>query len=100
MSLRILRLPEVLARTGDSKSTIRRKEVAGLFPRRVKTGPNSIGWYEHELDRYLEGLPRVQLTGAEVEETGRARARGDRGRGDDFPGQAPTQEQLEAGARP
>jgi prophage regulatory protein len=64
MSRRILRLPAVLARTGDSKSTIRRKELAGQFPRRVQTGPNSVGWFEDEVDAYLEGLPRKYLAGA------------------------------------
>jgi prophage regulatory protein len=62
MSRRILRLPAVLARTGDSKSTIRRKELAGIFPRRIQTGPNSVGWFEDEVDAYLEALPRKRLS--------------------------------------
>lgn len=67
MSRRILRLPAVLARTGDSKSTIRRKELAGQFPRRVQTGPNSVGWFEDEIDRYLEALPRKRLSNSREE---------------------------------
>jgi prophage regulatory protein len=54
MSRRIIRLPAVCDITGDSKSTIYRKEVAGDFPRRVQTGPNSVGWFEDEVVAYLE----------------------------------------------
>jgi prophage regulatory protein len=73
MSRRILRLPAVEAKTGDSKSTIRRKEVAGLFPRRVQIGPNAIGWFEDEIDAHLEALPRKQL-GIKKEEKIEARS--------------------------
>ncbi len=73
--LRILRLPQVLAITGYSKSTVRRLELAGLFPRRVQIGENSVGWYADEVERYLVALwpcglvalPRRQLAGAEDE---------------------------------
>lgn len=67
MSRRILRLPAVLAKTGLSKSTIRRKELAGVFPRRVQCGENAVGWYEDEVDAHLEALPRKQLTGIKEE---------------------------------
>jgi prophage regulatory protein len=63
MSRRILRLPAVRAKTGDSKSTIRRKELAGKFPRRVQIGEQAVGWFEDEIDAYLEALPRKVLTG-------------------------------------
>jgi prophage regulatory protein len=58
MSRRILRLPQVVAKTGDSKSTIRRKELAGVFPARVALGAHAVGWFEDEIDAYLEALPR------------------------------------------
>jgi prophage regulatory protein len=79
MSRRILRLPAVLAKTGFSKSTIRRKELAGEFPRRVQCGENAVGWFAHEVEAYLEALPRKTLTGgikdaeAHAENDGRRR---------------------------
>ena len=61
MSRRILRLPEVLARTGYSKSTLRRKELTGEVSRRVQLGPNSVGWYEDEIEEHVASRPRVPL---------------------------------------
>ncbi len=49
---RMLRQPEVLARIGVSWMTLRRWEDAGLFPRRVKLGPNSVAWYESDIDEW------------------------------------------------
>lgn len=51
--LRILRRREVLARVGFSSMTLWRKERAGSFPRRVRLGPNSVGYYEHEVDKWI-----------------------------------------------
>ena len=52
--MRILRLPAVMARTGYSAMTLWRKERDGTFPRRVKLGPNSVGWIESEIERWIE----------------------------------------------
>ncbi len=41
---KILRLPEVIALTGISASSIRREEKAGRFPKRVRLGPGTVGW--------------------------------------------------------
>jgi prophage regulatory protein len=60
--MRILRRPAVIERTGLSNATIHRREQAGDFPARVKLGPNSIGWIEHEIDAWIESrrvAPRV-----------------------------------------
>jgi prophage regulatory protein len=64
MSRRILRLREVLVRTGYSKSTLRRKELAGEISRRVQLGPNSVGWYEDEIEEHVASRPRVPLPGS------------------------------------
>ncbi|MBB5348266.1 AlpA family transcriptional regulator [Desulfoprunum benzoelyticum] len=53
---RILRKPEVLSRSGLSDPTIWRMEKAGKFPRRVRLGGNSCGWFESEFDAWLNGL--------------------------------------------
>ena len=49
---RMLRQPEVLARIGVSWMTLRRWEDAGLFPRRIKLGPNSVAWRECDIDEW------------------------------------------------
>jgi prophage regulatory protein len=50
---RILRWPEVRDRVPVNGSTVWRWEQAGKFPRRVKLGPNSVGWYESEVERWM-----------------------------------------------
>ena len=62
--MRILRKPEVVHRVGLSGMEIWRREKAGRFPRRVRLGPQSVGWVEAEIDAYLE-----QLVAARDEET-------------------------------
>lgn len=52
-SLRAIRLPEVLRKTGLSRSQTYRLEQAGEFPRRVKLGFRSSGWLVHEIDEWL-----------------------------------------------
>lgn len=40
----ILRLPNVKAETGLSRSTIYARIAAGLWPRQVSLGPRCVGW--------------------------------------------------------
>ncbi len=61
MRCRILRLPEVLERTGLSRSTLFRRMRAGEFPQSVKLGGASsraVGWFEDEVDAWMDGLKR------------------------------------------
>lgn len=55
---RILREPEVVRRTGASRASLWRWERAGLFPKRVRIGPNAVGWVESEVSQWMKGLPR------------------------------------------
>ena len=50
---RILRLPEVMARTGLSRSTIYAWRVAGRFPQAVPLGTRCVGWIESEVEAWL-----------------------------------------------
>jgi prophage regulatory protein len=50
---RILRLPEVSARTGFGRSAIYAYMSAGEFPRAVKLGARAVGWLEREADRWI-----------------------------------------------
>jgi predicted DNA-binding transcriptional regulator AlpA len=46
------------ARNGKSSTQNRRDVRAGKLPTPVELGPNSIGWYEDEIDAHLANLPR------------------------------------------
>ena len=58
---KILRQPQVQEITGLSRTTIWRQEAAGVFPRRVRLGPRSVGWLCSEINDYLQSLPRRDL---------------------------------------
>ena len=60
MNNKILRFQEVTELTGLSRSTIWRKERLGLFPKRKQLGLNSVGWYESDIQQWLENLPSVK----------------------------------------
>ena len=51
--IRILRLPEVMERTGLSRSTIYLRIEQGRFPRPVPLGGRAVGWIEAEIDAWL-----------------------------------------------
>ena len=50
---RFLRLPEVMARTGLSRSTIYVRVAAGCFPRPVALGGRAVGWIEAEIEEWV-----------------------------------------------
>lgn len=56
---RMLRFPQVRERVGYSRMHIHRLEKAGRFPKRVQLGPNSVAWYEHEVEGWLRSRPEV-----------------------------------------
>jgi prophage regulatory protein len=56
MALRIMRLSEVKALTGLSKTTIYRFEKEGRFPSRVSLGERSVGWFEDDIHEFLMSL--------------------------------------------
>ena len=56
--VRFLRLPEVLARTGLSRSTIYVRLDQGRFPRPVSLGARAVGWLESEVDEWDSGADR------------------------------------------
>jgi prophage regulatory protein len=51
--LRTIRRPEVLRKTGLSKTTIHNLEAAGKFPRHWMLTPRVAVWAEHEVDAWL-----------------------------------------------
>ncbi len=56
---RILRWPAVHEKVDKSRPQIWRDIRAGRFPAPVQLGPNSVGWFEDEIDDYLATRQRV-----------------------------------------
>lgn len=50
---RVIRLKEVLLRTGLSRSTIYTRIGEGKFPRQVSLGSRSVGWLKREVEGWL-----------------------------------------------
>ncbi len=74
--IRFLRLPEVMARTGLSRSTIYVRVAAGRFPRPVALGGRAVGWIEAEVDEWVrERIAESRFDGERAGERGEA-ARG------------------------
>jgi prophage regulatory protein len=58
-SNRILRLPEVLARVGLSRSSVYARVKAGEFPVQVSLGGKSVGWHSDDIEKWVEScIPR------------------------------------------
>jgi len=53
--LAILRLKQVKARTGLSRSTIYLRVSQGAFPKPVNLGARAVGWIESEISDWLTG---------------------------------------------
>ena len=51
--IRFLRLPEVQARTGLSRSAIYIRIAQGRFPRPVSLGARAVGWIEAEIEEWM-----------------------------------------------
>jgi prophage regulatory protein len=49
-------------KTGRDRVTGWRDVRAGRFPPPFELGPNSIGWYEYEIDEWLASRPRRTYT--------------------------------------
>jgi prophage regulatory protein len=54
MSVRILRLPEVIKRTGLSKSYIYQLINEGTFPKPISLGVRAKGWVDPEVDAWID----------------------------------------------
>ncbi len=56
---KIIRVGEVCERLGKSRTQIWRDVRDGKMPAPVKTGSNSIGFFDDEIDAHQDSLPRV-----------------------------------------
>ncbi len=58
----ILRLRQVVARTGLSRSTIYQRIQAGQFPAQIALGARAVGWLEADIDAWIAGqVERTRL---------------------------------------
>jgi prophage regulatory protein len=53
MSTKILRLPQIIALTGLSRSTVYNRVATGNFPTSISLGGRSVGWVASEVDAWL-----------------------------------------------
>lgn len=66
MSNTIIRLPEVVRRTGLSRSTIYLRMSKGEFPRSISLGERAVGWLEADIEQWLdERIVAAKETGDE-----------------------------------
>lgn len=54
----ILRLKQVMARTGLGRSTIYQMIEAGTFPQQYKLGARAVGWSEEDIDKWIDALSK------------------------------------------
>lgn len=54
MSIKIIRLPEVMAKTGLSRSTIYLRMSKSAFPKSISLGDRAIGWVEGEIEQWID----------------------------------------------
>ncbi len=53
MAESVLRLPQIKARTGLSRSTIYLRISRGEFPRPISLGLRAVGWLESDINAWL-----------------------------------------------
>jgi len=54
MKNRVIRLPDVVNQTGLSRSTIYDYIKMGMFPKQIKLGIRAVGWYEDDIEKWLQ----------------------------------------------
>ncbi len=55
MASSILRLPDVMARTGLPRSTVYLRISQGTFPKPIHLGFRTVGWIAAEIDAWIDG---------------------------------------------
>jgi prophage regulatory protein len=63
--MRLLKRPEVQAKTGLAKTQIYDRMIAGTFPRSVKLSSKAVGWVEEEINQWIrDRIAERDRTGA------------------------------------
>lgn len=53
MTKTILRLPQVISRTGIARSTIYQKMNNDQFPQQINLGTRAVGWLEQDIEEWI-----------------------------------------------
>lgn len=59
----IIRLPEVIKRTGLSRSTIYLRLKDNQFPKPIPLGARAIGWLEEDVDSWIDSCVKNKEKG-------------------------------------
>ncbi len=62
MGHRIIRLPDLMHRTGFSRTSIYRLIKEAGFPQPIALGGQAVGWVEAEIDAWIEDRMRERQT--------------------------------------
>ena len=54
MSKKILRLPQLMSKTGLARSTIYLLLKQGAMPKSINLGQRSVGWLESDIDAWID----------------------------------------------
>lgn len=57
MNNKVLRLPEVIRKTGLSRSWLYEHIKMGEFPKQIKLGIRAVGWHEEQIDPWIAQRP-------------------------------------------
>jgi len=61
--LRIIRLPEVIKRTGLPRASIYQQMALGIFPKPIALSTRSRGWIASEVDAWIAARIRARSVG-------------------------------------
>lgn len=53
LNIRLIRLPEVIQKTGLSRSELYRRVKIQAFPKAIRTGARMVAWLESDVDRWI-----------------------------------------------
>ena len=65
--MKVIRRKDIKAKVGFSYHWVVQLEKRGAFPKRIRLGPQSVAWLEHEVDDWLANRARVEEVGAPIE---------------------------------
>ncbi|MES1192437.1 MAG: AlpA family transcriptional regulator [Steroidobacter sp.] len=57
---KVLKLPEVIQRTGKKKTPIYAGAKSGEFPKPIKLGKRAVGWKESDIEAWIASRPDAQ----------------------------------------
>lgn len=64
MSMKLIRIKDVMERTGLARSTIYKYISLGQFPQPIKLGTRAVAWVESEINTWINGSIKRRDEGA------------------------------------